>query len=308
MEELFSKIGFPLKSKAIFYIVLGCIFIAFGPFFVEFSGTEAITSSFYRLVIGAVAFLIIAWLQKEKMPKARYFWLYLLAGLTITFDLVACNQSILYIGSGLSTILSNLEIVFLLIFGFIFFNERLPRAYFQMCLLILLGICCLVQPYFLEIHPDQFLGILFALGASFIYAIYLLLLKVIGKKNSASSPAATLGLVCFWGAIILGAFIAWSPQATFYLPNEWQSIFCILAYSILSQVFGWWFITKGLNEVSLSISGIIFLTQPALTFICDCLFLGRNTHWFQLLGGTILIVTVYLTIKEEKSNFETSSV
>lgn len=289
-----------MQAKAISYVVLGCVLIAFGPFFVEFSGVDAMTTSFYRVVIGAFAFLLIAFLTNEKMPDARFLWLYFLAGLMITLDLLACNQSILYIGSGLSTVLSNLEIAFLLLLGFIFFNERLPRLFIRLCLLMLLGICLLMQPYFSEIHPHQFLGIVYALAASFIYSVYLLLLKTIGKNNPGNTPATTLGVVCFFGALILAAFISWHPSATFYLPNDWRSISCIFAYSVLSQVFGWWFITNGLKYVSLSLSGILFLTQPALTFICDCLFLGRNTQWLQLSGGVILLMTVYLTVQEEK--------
>lgn len=303
-ESFFKAEVLPLQAKASLYVVLGCILIAVGPFFVEFSGADAMTSSFYRMLIGGVAFLYIAFLRNGKLPGLRFLWLYLLAGLMITLDMVSCNQSILYIGSGLSTVLSNLEIVFLLLIGFIFFKERLPKLYLPMCILILIGITFLLLPYFSEIHPQKILGIVFALAASFIYSFYLTLLKMIGKNNPESTPATTLGVVCILGTVILGSFMAWHPAATFYLPNNWQSISSIVAYSLISQVVGWWFITKGLDHVSLSISGVLFLTQPALTFLGDCLFLGRNTDWMQLTGGAVLLIAVYLTVRNENKNLE----
>ncbi len=302
MAELFSRLqNLPVNAMAVLYMVLGCVLISFGPFFVEFSNVDAMTSSFYRMFIGAFAFLLIASFRKEEFPKARYLWLYFFAGLMICLDLVTCNQSILYIGSGLSTVLSNLEVIFLLILGLIFFDERLPYAFIRICVLMLVGVCLLMQPYFVEVQPQQVLGIFFALLASFIYSVYLLLLKLIGKYNLSSTPATTLGIVCLFGASILGIYMTFNSNATFYLPNEGHSILCIFAYSVLSQVFGWWFITNGLKYVSLSVSGVIFLTQPALTFILDCLFLGRNRHLIQILGGVVLLLTVYYTVQRENS-------
>lgn len=299
MAESSSKVILPPQAKALSYIVIGSALISFGPFFVEFSGVDAMTSSFYRLIIGGLSFLLIAAIKKEKFPKPSLLWIYLFAGLMTTLDLVACNQSILYIGSGMSTILSNLEVIFLILLGFIFYSERLPKLFLPLCILIVLGIGCLMQPYFSEMHPRYFWGISYALAASFIYSIYLMLLKMIGKHNPENSPATTLGIVCFFGAVILGLYMKLHPSATFALPDL-QSIICVLSYSILSQIFGWWFITTGLNKVSLSISGMLFLTQPAITFIGDCIFLKRNTQPIQLFGGTILLLAVYLTVQSEK--------
>ncbi len=298
MEELFSKYSLT-QAKAISYIIFGCALIAIGPFFVEFSGVEAITSSFYRLFIGAIAFLLIAALRKEKLPQCNLLWLYCSAGLMTTLDLVTCNQSILYIGSGLSTVLSNLEVIFLIMLGFLLYKETLPPLFFLPCVLLLFGVYCLLRPYYENTSSTQYLGIIYALTASLIYSIYLLLLKKIEQDNPNSSPATTLGIVCFFGTIILGGYMYYTSSATFLLHDR-QSALYVFSYSVVSQIFGWWFITNGLSKVSLSMSGLLFLTQPALTFIGDCLFLGRNTHTIQLLGGTVLLSAICLITVIEK--------
>ncbi|MFZ4773111.1 MAG: EamA family transporter, partial [Chlamydiia bacterium] len=70
--------------------------------------------------------------------------------------------------------------------------------------------------------------------------------------------------------------------------------------SLMSQVLGWYLITKGLNKLNLSISGLLLLTQPGLTFIFDCLFAHRNTAWYQVAGCMLLLWVVYVTLMNDK--------
>ncbi|MDE3045636.1 MAG: DMT family transporter [Verrucomicrobiota bacterium] len=279
-------------------IVLGSSLISASPFFVEFSGLGAAANSFYRMAIGGAVLFLIAILQQEKWPARKYFGLYLLAALTIALDLVVWNQSVLYIGAGLSTVLANLEIVFLVLIGTLFFREKLPPLFFKMCGLIAIGVCFLIHPYIFEMQFSNILGISFGLAASLIYSIYLILLKNLGTANRGSETF-TLALICLFGAAILALFIALTPGMTFSIPTT-QGFFYVLSNGLLCQVLGWLLISKGLKGVSLSLSGLLMLAQPALTFIIDGFLMGRNTHWLQILGCVILLAAVYGSMRREK--------
>ncbi|MBA2729009.1 MAG: DMT family transporter [Parachlamydiaceae bacterium] len=287
-------------NKALAYVATGMVLIAIGPFFVEFSGLEAMGSSFYRMLIGGIAFLLIGKYQKESLPPKRLLWLYGSAALMITLDLLLCNQSILFIGAGLSTVLSNLEVIFLTLIGGIVYKEKVGQTLLTTSILILIGMFFLLQPYLHDMHPHFVLGVTYAIFASFVFSIYLLILKSISRKSPEISSVANLGVICIFGAAILGALMACLPGATFALPASKFGIMSIVMYSLISQVFGWWLISQGIRNLNLSTSGVLFLLQPALTFLGDCLYLGRNTGIFQIVGCLVLLATIYKTIKEEE--------
>jgi len=294
------------ENKAIAYVIAGTALIAIGPFFVEFSGLSAMGSSFYRMLIGGIAFFLIGMYQKKPLPSIGLLWLYGTAAVTITVDLLLCNQSILYIGSGLATVLSNLEVIFLLLIGVIAFKEKVDKTLPTTILLISAGIYLLIKPYLHEMHSHLILGISYALLASFVFSIYLLSLKSISKKSPETSTAVNLGIICILGTVILGAVMYFLPGESFALPASWSGKACVAIYSLMSQVCGWWLISQGLSKLNLSTSGVLFLMQPALTYLGDCLFLGRNTGLFQIAGCAILLATIYKTVQEKEKREATA--
>jgi drug/metabolite transporter (DMT)-like permease len=298
MAVSFSKDEASTQWRATAGILLGSVLVSFSPFFVEFSGLDAFANAFYRLAIGGSILFLIALFRKEALPNKQTLGLCLLAALTIALDLITYNQAILYIGSGLSSVLANLEIVFLVLIGTLFFKETLPPMFLWMSALIGLGVCFLVQPYWFDLQMKNALGIALGLGASLVYAIYLILVKWIGSKTNVST-ISMLATIFLFASGILALCIAFVPSATFAI-HEPRGVLCVACNGIVGQVLGWLLISKGIKNVSLALSGLLMLTQPALTFILDGLFLGRNTASVQLLGCAILFAAVYATMQLEK--------
>ncbi len=295
MTELSSS---QLQFRSAASVVMGSSLISLSPFFVEFSNLTAVANSFYRMGIGGLVLLCIAFFRKEKRLTGYSLLRCLLAAFVISLDLIVWNMSVLYIGSGLSTVLANLEIVFLVLIGTLFFGERLPPSFFKMTALMAVGVCCLIYPYFTEIRMENTLGIICGLTASFIYSIYFFLLKMIRASNPAITTTSMLASICLSGAAVLGCYMFFAPSETFAIPSL-KSFGFLVGNGILSQVFGWVLITQGMQRISLSLSGILMITQPALTFIIDCLFLGRNTLWLQIAGCALLLGAVYRATREQ---------
>ena len=90
----------------------------------------------------------------------------------------------------------------------------------------------------------------------------------------------------------LAALMIFVPETSFRLVES-QSIICVVLNGLLGQVVAWIFITKGLKNLSLSISGLLMLSQPALCFVFDCMFLGRNTKILQILGCIVALFAIY---------------
>lgn len=259
-------------KSAVFRLLLGASLISLSPFFVEFSSLGAFANSFYRSAIGGFIFLCIALYRKERFPSFHIFSLCILAAFTISFDMILWNKSVLYIGAGLGTILANLEIIFMVLIGVIFFRERLNPLFWGMCLVIATGIYFLIQPYFSENHPHTSAGITLALAASFVFSIYLLLLKIIfSKKSDRHSFLMLLAIISLMSSIIIAIFMVFIPSTTFVIAHP-QGLACVTLNGTLCQVFGWILITYGIENLHFSLSGLLLLTQPVLTFFLDGLF------------------------------------
>jgi drug/metabolite transporter (DMT)-like permease len=282
-------------------VMAGSALTSLSPFFIEFSGISSVANSFYRMGIGGAVLFLIAILQKKRLPRKGVLALCLGAGCLISLDLVLWNQSIIYIGPGLATVLGNLEVVFLVFIGVLFFGEKLKSQFLWMCGLMVVGIYALLSPYLIEFKIENFLGIAVGIGSSLIYSLYLITLKFISSKDSQLNIMPILACVCLLGAAILALYITFSPVETFLIPTK-QGLFCVLSNGFTCQVFGWYLISKGLKEVPLSLSGLLMLTQPSLVFIFDCFFLGRNTQTIQILGCAILLFAIYRASQQEKED------
>lgn len=300
MPERFCNLTFKSeRTQAILAMLIGSALIGLGPFFVEFSTVGAETNTFYRLLVGAIFFMAYSFVRKELKIDLDFLMLSILAGGLLVLDLLLWNQSVLYIGAGLSTVLSNVEIVFLILIGRTFFAEK-PLANASLLFgFIAIAICALLYPVLSMLTWKRSFGIILALCASLSYALYLFSLKYISQKFPNQTSTNMLSIACLTGCILLGMIILNRDIKIFYLPS-WHSAICIFANSILSQVVGWWFISKGITRLSLSLSGLLLLLQPALTFSLDSLFLSRNTHWLQIAGCLCLLTSVYVAAKNQQ--------
>lgn len=300
MPEPFCKFVFRSeRTQAIFAMLIGSMLISLGPFFVEFSTVSAETNTFYRLLVGSVFFFFYSYVKKEFKMDPKFLTICILAGGLLVLDLLLWNQSVLYIGAGLSTVLSNIEIVFLILIGRAFFKERAPANASLLLGFITIAIYSLLYPVLPSITWKSALGITLALSASLSYALYIFSIKYISQKFPKHTSIGLLSIACLTGCFLMGIFILSKDINMFCLPS-WHSAIYIFTNSILSQVAGWWFISKGISRLSLSLSGLLLLLQPAITFSLDCFFLKRNTHWLQIIGCLCLLASVYIATKNQQ--------
>lgn len=284
-------------------MLLGSSLIALGPFFVEFSEVSAEANTFYRLLVGALFFIGFTLKKNEFKMDPSFLLICMIGGILLVSDLFLWNQSVLFIGAGLATILSNLDIVFLIFIGKLFFSEQLPNKFPILCIAMVIGTVGLIYPIFPALTSRNFIGIFLALGASLSYALYLFCIKYLSKEFSGQTSTAFLAVICLTGCIVLGAIILARDTALFKI-HSWHSFISIFLNSILSQVIAWWLISTGMRHLSLSLSGFLLLLQPTLTFLFDCLFLSRNTHWLQLIGSLCILGSIYISTQNQKSQKE----
>lgn len=308
MLERFCNLIFKSEqSRSILGMLIGSIFIGVGPFFVKFSAVSAETNTFYRLLVGTVFFMVYSLVKKELRINLSFFAFAIFSGGLLVLDLFLWNQGVLYVGPGISTILANLEIVFLVLLGRLFFAEKVDARFLWLLACIAIGSWALLSPLLpeLTLQSNSALGIFFALSASLSYALYIFSIKFISQKFPEQTSTGILTISCLTGCILLGVVI-WSRDLKMFSLPSWHSGMSIFTNAILSQVIGWYLISKGIARLSLSLSGLILLLQPAITFFLDSLFLARNANWLQMAGCLCLLSSIFIATKKQKIQKESN--
>ena len=274
--------------------------ISFSPIFVAFSDLQPTVSAFYRVFIGSIFLLIMVVLNfksySDKFLINRYL---ILASIFFALDLWFWHRSILYIGPGMSTLIVNFQIFIIPLLSYFIFN-LVPNRY--QILAIFLGAfgLYLTLGYGSSFSSENIrLGLIFGILTAFAYSAYILSLKKNDLEDSARiSPVISLLFISIISAIIL--FIVMKFEGESMAINSAQNLFSMLAYGIISHVFGWYMIILGLKTVTATTAGIILISQPIFSLIWEYLIFSRVTNSTEIIGISVVIIAMIVCVSSEK--------
>lgn len=129
-------------STAYIILIIGVLGVAFSAPFVKLSNFEPATSVILRVGIGALVLLPFYFREIKKLGKLNKTGviLSLVAGIFLGIDFTAWNYSIYYVGSGIASILLNLQIIILPALAAIFDRERIPKSFFIIAPIMIIGV------------------------------------------------------------------------------------------------------------------------------------------------------------------------
>jgi drug/metabolite transporter (DMT)-like permease len=102
----------------------------------------------------------------------------------------------------------------------------------------------------------------------------------------------------FLAVVVLFPFAALEWRTGILHLVEPQLIFGLLYLGIFPSVLALIFWNKGVAEIGPSRASIFLNLLPVFTIIGAVLFLGETVSMFQLIGGIVVVVGVYLSTKE----------
>jgi len=282
---------------AVISLVAGAVMISFSGVWVKVSHVAPASSAFYRVLFGGLLLLPAAIRRREvKRPNIRQLALAVISGCFLALDLLFFHSSIIYVGPGLGTILSNFQVFILAAVGILFLGEKLRWTLLTAIPLAFSGLFLIVGINWAALNSNYKIGIYFGLGAAFCYAWFLLSLRKLQAEQVGVSIFFVLTAVSLVTAAFLAAEIIYSG-GTFAIPDL-QSLAALAALGLFSQALGWVVIANALPHIRASLSGLILLLQPALAFVWDVLFFQRLTSPVNWLGVLVVLAAVYLgTVK-----------
>ncbi|MEJ2040371.1 MAG: EamA family transporter, partial [Desulfosarcinaceae bacterium] len=130
------------------------------------------------------------------------------------------------------------------------------------------------------------------LGAAICYTGVLLQLRKLQAEQDSATGSSVLMTISLTTALLIALEIL-RTGGSFCIPDR-QTLWALLALGFFSQVWGWLMITKALPKIRTSLSGLVLLLQPALSFVWDVLIFKRPTSGLNWLGVAIALAAIYL--------------
>jgi len=280
-------------------LFIGAILISFSPVFVHLVDVSPTTSGFYRVLIGGSALAAFMLLTGRRIRFARGVWLVLCAAsILFALDLWFWHRSIRYIGPGLSTLLSNLQVFFMMAGGAIFLRQRPTRIQLVAIPLALAGLTLIVGPDWQAVTPGFRTGVIFALLTAASYAGFMLCLGAARADAEHAVPLREVTVVSFIVTVLLGASALVEGESLAiptYIDGFW-----LLAYGLLPHAVGWLFIASSLTKVTATEVGIALLLQPSLSSIWDIVFFGREVSPVEAFGAVVTLSAIYLGSRQRR--------
>ena len=124
------------------------------------------------------------------------------------------------------------------------------------------------------------------------------------RKTQQTEPTSIFALMLLVSIGGMAALVA--PALTLNagnaLPTSAAQIGWLLVYGAAMQCFAWGLIAYCIPLLSLSVTGLLLLTEPVAALLIDFAFLSKPISALQWLGAAITLLAIYLgSLKTEKA-------
>lgn len=291
----------PPETRGTIFLCAGAMCISFSPLFVKFVEAGPLTAAFYRMFWGGLVLTALAVIKGQRItPYRALLPAMFLGALFFSGDLACWHISILYLGPGLATILSNFQVFFLAIIGALFLKEHLsPRLKIAIPLAIA-GLLLVLEMDPRKLPPNISYGIVVGIASGALYSGYLLCLRHSQLKAERLPALANMGVISLFTAVILVGMSLAAGESL--IITDTRSNLLLLLYGAGCQGLGWYLISSGLPLVPASRAGLLILIQPALSFVWDIVLLGRPTGSIGYFGAMLALAAICLGSLNKKAN------
>ncbi len=270
-------------------LVIGILCISFSPIFVKLGEAPPITSGFYRIFIGWLC-LAPYCVAKGHLKIGRNELLIAVAGgVVFGADIAVWNISLLKISATVSTLLANLAPLWVGLLSFLLFKKRSGALFWIGTILSILGMVILVG--YQNILALKFnAGILLALLASFLYAIYIMITRGILQKIST----LTFMFYNMLGASIFLLIINQLQHNSLfnYPPKAWL---CLLGLGLICQLTGWITINNALRFLPSTKVSIALLSQTVIACLWATILLNEKLEINEIVGSVVVLAGIAVT-------------
>ena len=278
-------------TKYVLLALLAVAFLATGGIFVRQSGLAPINTGFYRMLFSIPLLWPLAYGRLHRLSP-RQVGLLLVAGLFLAGDVALWNTSFGYTTVANANLLTNLTPFTVIPVSYFLFHERLPRLFLPGAAVTLAGVVLLVGGKASPV-PDNYFGDFLALAAAFFYAGFLL----IAYRLRDTIDSSVIMFVSAFGGLV-GLFAASLAVEGLQVPQGWNDLWPILALTLCVQVVGHNLLTHCQGKLSVNLSSVICLSQPAIAAVYSWAVFSEQLSPLEILGIVVVMAGVYIVKRQ----------
>lgn len=280
------------RTKILPYIALatGILALGFSALFVRWANVPGPVMGFYRLGLATLflsPFALQRW-KRVKGPLPALLIFPVLGGLMTSFDHAIWNTSIQYTTAANATLLNNATPIWVALFAWLVFRERLKSLFWLGLVLTLSGAVAVMGSDFI-LHPAVGLGDLLAILSSFFYAGYFLVTQRGREKLDTLSYIWVVGIVA--SLALLGMSVSLGMPLRGFSSDTYLAF---LGAALVSQLGGYLSVGYALGHLPASTVSPTMIGQPVVTAVLAFLLLGEKLLPAQWAGGTVVLAGIYL--------------
>lgn len=253
------------------------------------AGMDVPTLLFLRFGIATAVMCVLLALWRQPFPRGR------------TLGMLVCMGAVAYVGQsfcflsavkfaspGLAALLLYLYPVFVFTLSALFLHEKITRLKAAALALALLGAGLTANP-----QGGSWVGVLLAICAAAIYAVYI----VVGTGVMRGVSAAPSSAVIFASAATVFAVLTMATGP--HWPSTQSGWLAVAGISLISTVIPVGTFLAGLKRVGPTDASMLSTLEPVVTVILAATFLGERLRPLSLAGGGLILAAVLLLAQSE---------
>lgn len=280
-------------------LIIGCVVFGLGSLIVAHVPIGAYAMAFWRLLIAGIAFALLAFIFKHKLPSSTHaIHFALISGVFLGFDLALWHESIYAVGPGISTLLNSQQIFFLAAIGYLWFNERQSKLQLLSLFIAVVGVAMIASPEFSH-NTNASWGFISGIVSGGMLALSMTFIR----KTHEAQQTKILPLMTL---ISIGGCLAMLiPMLIFdrgeILPTNMEDIGWLLVYGLVMQCLAWGLIAHSIPRLSLALTGLLLLSEPVAALVIDYFWLHKPINVMQWLGAGLTMLAIYLGSLKNKT-------
>lgn len=280
------------EKSAMIGLVVGCVLFGLGSLIVAFVPVGAYAIAFWRLLVAAGIFYALAKMFKQRAPNSAKALRYaLISGAYLGLDLALWHESIYAVGPGISTLLNSLQIFWLSAIGFVWCHERQSKLQiFSLCLAVL-GVALIGSPEFQQ-NDNALWGFVSGTISGLMLALSMVYIRK--TQQAAATPIFPLMFRLSLGGMAILLLPALYFNSHNLYPTTWQQVGLIVVYGAVMQCLAWGMIAYSIPLLSLSLTGLLLLSEPVAALQIDALLLHKPINAVQWFGAVLTMAAIYL--------------
>jgi len=287
----------PIPYRAKIVLPLGLAAISFASVFIKLCEAPPLVICAYRLGIAGLILVLFNFrpLRRELgVLTRREIFLALLAGLFLSLHFAFWITSLKYTSVASSVIFVTTNPIFVSLASVLFLRERLSLSLFFSILVAVIGGLLIGWSDWGAGNQTVYGDFLALLGAVMATG-YLLAGRRLRPKMSLG-PYITLVYGAAGVVLILFAFV--NEDSFFGYSSKDYLLFLLLA--LIPQLIGHTTVNWALRFFSATLVAVIILGEPVLATLLAFLLLAEPVGPNILLGGTLVLIGIYLSAREER--------